>query len=93
LYAPVFTMSAQVGTSSLPERLRCEAYAAMKASALDPETHQVWTARRTNVKLHAPDVSYTWHDGERERGLSEGGFIGLQPGGYDETRVWYACQI
>lgn len=30
-------MSAQVGTSSLPERLRCEAYAVIKASALNPK--------------------------------------------------------
>ena len=32
---PVLTMSTHVGTSIFPDRLRCDAYADMKASALE----------------------------------------------------------
>ena len=57
---PVLTMSTHVGTSIFPDRLRCDAYADMKASALEyylsPKKHM--------FMLYSPDVSYSRHVGD-----------------------------
>lgn len=60
-------MSTQVGTSSLPERLRWDAYAAMNASALVMDSKRVRLPSFHSTSIYAPDVSYTGHFGEKER--------------------------
>ena len=82
-------MSAQAGTSSFPERLRCEAYAVMKASALNAKPcHPDYMAERTTERTHLMS---------RTPGMTVGvngdylkAFVGLRAGGMMRT-VFGTC--
>lgn len=73
-------MSAQVGTSSFPERLRCEAYAVMKASALNPKPcHPEYMVERTTGRTHL--MSRTPGMAVEMNGDYLKAFVGLRAGG------------
>jgi len=73
-------MSAQVGTSSFPERLRCEAYAVMKASALNPKSyHPDYTVERTPERTHLMSRTPGMAVGMNGDYLKT--FVGLRAGG------------